>query len=124
MLNFKRILFAIAISLSMGTVSVYSTTAAAMRPNKEVTKDVVETLNKALTAVEANESQEAILGYIMEARQHSKEISVGSLGAIVDRGSDATISARREVKAGDMDAAASALKGAILLYQEMGEKTL
>ena len=125
MLNLKKILLAVAISCSIGAMSVYSTAAtAAMRPNKEVTKDVVEALNEALAAVKSNESQEVILGHIQNARQFSKEINVGSLGAIVDRGSDAIMSSRREVKSGDMDAATTALEGAILLYTEMGENPL
>ena len=125
MLNLKKILLAVAISCSIGAMSVYSTAAtAAMRPNKEVTKDVVGALNEALAAVKSNESQEVILDHIQNARQFSKEINVGSLGAIVDRGSDAIMSSRREVKSGDMDAATTALEGAILLYTEMGENTL
>jgi hypothetical protein len=125
MLNFKRILLAVAISCSIGAMSVYSTAAtAAMRPNKEVTKDVVGALNEALAAVKSNESEKVILDDIQNARQFSKEINVGSLGAIVDRGADAIVSSRREVKSGDMDAATTALEGAILLYTEMGENTL
>lgn len=125
MLNFKRILLAVAISCSIGAMSVYSTAAtAAMRPNKDVTKDVVGALNEALAAVKSNESEKVILDHIQNARQFSKEINVGSLGAIVDRGSDAILSARREVNNDDMDAATTALEGAILLYTEMGENTL
>jgi hypothetical protein len=125
MLNFKRILLAVAISCSIGAMSVYSTAAtAAMRPNKEVTKDVVGALNEALAAVKSNESEKIILDHIQNARQFSKEINVGSLGAIVDRGADAIVSSRREVKSGDMDAATTALEGSILLYTEMGENTL
>ena len=130
MFNFKRILLAVIISCSMGAMSTYSTGAIAagkgtpMRPNKEVTKDVVNSLNEALEALDKEYSKEAILAYIQDARQFSKEINVGSLGAIVDRGSDAILSARRNTKNDDMDAARESLTSAIALYTEMGKKTL
>jgi hypothetical protein len=128
MFNLKKVLFAVIISCSIGTMSVYSTTAASasksMRPNKEVAKDVVNSLNEALSAVENKESKETILGLIQNARQFSKEINVGSLGAMVDRGADAIVSSRRNVKNDDMDAAVVSLNLAIKTYTEMGKKTL
>lgn len=129
MFNFKRILLAVIISCSMGAMGTYSTGAIAakgtpMRPNKEVTKDVVNSLNEALAAIDNKESKEVILGHIQNARQFSKEINVGSLGAIVDRGSDAILSARRNTKNDDMVAAHESVTSAISLYTEMGHKTL
>jgi hypothetical protein len=128
MFNLKKVLFAVIISCSIGTMSVYSTTAASasksMRPNKEVAKDVVNSLKEALSAVENKESKETILDHIQNARQFSKEINVGSLGAMVDRGADAIVSSRRNVKNDDMDAAVVSLNLAIKTYNEMGKKTL
>lgn len=129
MLNFKRILAALIIACSMGTMATYSTQAAAattlppMRPNKLVVKDVLKSLNEALAAIDNKESKDVVMGHIQKARQFSKEITVGSLGAIVDRGADAIIGASRNTRLGDMDAARKSLEYAIEEYTEMGRKT-
>lgn len=125
MFNFKKILLAVFISCSIGAMSIYPQTATAeLRPNKEVIKAVLESLNEALAAIDNKESKEVILASIQNARQESKELNVGSLGALSDRGNDAIISARRNVKNDDMPAAAESLKSAIELYKEMAKKTL
>lgn len=125
MFNIKRILLAVFISCSMGALAIYPQAATAeLRANKEVIKDVLESLNEALAKVDNKESKDAILESINNARQASKEINVGSLGAIVDRGNDAIIASRRNVKNDDMPAATDSLKSAIDIYTEMGKKTL
>lgn len=125
MFNLKRILLAVFISCSIGAMSIYPQAATAeLRPNNEVIKAVLESLNEALTAVESKESKETILASLKNARQDSKELNVGSLGALSDRGNDAIISSRRNVKNDDMPAATESLKSAIELYKEMGKKTL
>ena len=125
MFNLKRILLAVIISCTMGAMSIYPQIAAAeMRSNSEVIIDVLKSLNEALTQVENKEPKETILSSIQNARQASKEINVGSLGAITDRGNDAIISSRRNVKNDDMPAAEESLKSAIDIYKEMGQKTL
>lgn len=121
----KKILLALFISCSIGGISMYPQMAAAeMRPNKVVIKVVLEDLNEALGKIESNESKDDILASLQNARQASKEINVGSLGAIVDRGNDAIISTRRNVKNDDMPAATESCKSAISIYKEMGNKTL
>lgn len=127
MSNFKKILFAVIISCSMGAMSTYSTVATAagkLRPNKLVVKDVLGSLNEAIDALENNEPKESILSYIQNARQFSKEITVGSLGAIVDRGADAIISSSRNVRNDDYKAARESLDYAVEEYTTMGKKTL
>ncbi len=125
MFNLKKILLAVFISCSIGGMSVYPQIAAAeMRSNKEVIKEVLEALNETLAGIESNESKDAILASLQKARQATKEISVGSLGAIVDRGNDAILSVRRNVKKDDMPAAAESCNAAIVIYKEMGNKTL
>ncbi len=130
MLNFKRIMVGLIISCSMGGMATYSTLAAAatsipdMRPNKEVVKDVLKSLNDALVAIDNEESKKVVLSHIQKARQFSKEIAVGSLGAIVDRGADAIISSSRNTRKDDMDAARESIKYAIKEYTEMGKRTL
>ncbi len=127
MLNFKRILFAVVISCSIGTLTTVSTIATAgeaMRSNTEVIKDVLKSLNESVAALDNNESKQIVLKYIQNARQFSKEINVGSLGAIVDRGADAILSSSRSLRKDDKDAARESLNSAIEEYTEMGRKTL
>ena len=125
MFNFKKILLAVIISCSIGTMSVYSTAATAeMRPNKEVCADIVKSLKKTLAGIENNEPQEDLLAEMQNARQFSKGISVGPLGAITERGTDALRSSQKNIKNGDMDAARESVTSAIQLYTEMGNKTL
>lgn len=127
MFNFKKILFAIIISCSMGAITTYSTTAAAAgtsRANKDVINDILKSLNDALAAIENNESKEAILANIQSARQFSKEINVGSIGAIADRASGAIVDSSRNIKKGDKEATREALNSAVKEYTEMSKKTL
>lgn len=127
MSNFKKILFAIIISCSMGVMSTYSTVVSAagtLRPNTEVIKEVLKSLNEAVVSIENNEAKESTLKHIQDARQLSKEINVGSLGAIVDRGADAIISSARNIRKDDTAAAREALDLAIEEYTEMSRKTL
>lgn len=127
MINLKRILLAIIISCSIGAMSTYSTIATAAgtaRANKDVIQDILKSLNEALAAIENNQSKESILSSIQNARQFSKEINVGSLGAIVDRGSSAIVSASQNIKSGDKDATRESLNSAVKEYTEMSKKTL
>lgn len=127
MFNLKKILLVIIISCSMGAMSTYSTIATAAgtsRANKDVIKDVLKSLNEALAAIENNESKEATLGYIQNARQLSKEINVGSIGAIADRASGAIVDSSRNIKNGDKDATRESLNSAVKEYTEMSKKTL
>lgn len=127
MFNVKRILLALVIACSMGAMATISAPAVAeegMRPNAEVIQDVLKSLNNAATALDNNESKQVIMEYIQNARQFSKEINVGSLGAIVDRGADAILSSRRNIRNDDKDGARESLSSAIEEYTEMSKKTL
>lgn len=127
MFNLKRILLAIIISCSMGAVSTYSTEATAAgtsRTNKEVIQDILKSLNEALAAIENNESNEVTQGHIQRARQFSKEINVGSIGAIADRASGAIVDSSRNIKNNDKNAARESLNAAVKEYTAMSNKTL
>ena len=57
--------------------------------------------------------------HINAARQSSKEIIGGTLAPKASRGSDAIVKARRHVKKGDKDGAASALNEALEIFHSM-----
>ncbi len=125
MLILKRILLTLFIACSMASLTTYSTVASAeLRDNSEVVEAVLKSLNSALAALNENAEKDVVLAKLQEARQHSKEINVGSLGAIVDRGADAIIRAKRNVKADDRAEATDAINEAIEEYTEMGRRTL
>lgn len=127
MFNLKRILFAIIISCSMGAMGTYSAVANAngtARANKDVIVDILKSLNDALATIENNEPKEATLSHIQSARQFSKEINVGSIGAIADRASGAIVDSSRNMKKNDKEATRESLNAAVKEYTEMSKKTL
>lgn len=124
---YKRVVLAIIIACSVGAMGAYSavaTAAAAARSNKVIITDILKSLNDALAAIQGNESKEAILGHIQSARQLSKEINKGSVGASADRASDAVVNASRSIKSGEIEAARDAINAAIKEYNDMAKKTL
>lgn len=121
----KRILLALFISCSMVSVATYSSIASAeLRPNGDVVNDVLKSLNSALASINEGKEKEVVLAQLQDARQFSKEINVGSLGAIVDRGSDAVLRAKRNVKQDNKEGSIEAINDAIAEYTEMGKRTL
>ncbi|MGR9074241.1 MAG: hypothetical protein ACU833_14370 [Gammaproteobacteria bacterium] len=126
MFNFKKILLAVWIACSMGAISVYSTTAVAegLRANKDVIEDVLKSLNEAMSAIENSEPKDTILEHILSARQFSKEMNIGSLGAITERGAGAIVNSLRNVKKDDLEAARVSINSAIEEYTEMSKITL
>ncbi len=126
MLNFKKIIFAVVIACSMGGMSTYSSVATAyeLRDNKSVIKDVLEAVNTALASIENKDAKDVIAGHVQSARQFSKEVNVGSLGSMVQRGSAAIISAGSNLKKDNMEGATEALNEAVKEYEAMAKVTL
>ena len=110
----KNILIACSIALFLGAAT---NAAAATRTGMEgPINTTIQHIEETLSAIEANDlgvAQE----HINAARQSSKQIFGGTLASKAQRGADAIVSARSQVKDGKADDATATLKSALEVYK-------
>ena len=114
----KEILITSTLVLALGAFGNLAIAVDVQTGMTQPVNNTIAPLEAALSAVNANDLDEA-LKHVNAARQASKEIIGSTLAPKVSRGSDAILKARRYVKEGDAEAAAAALKEALLIFNSI-----
>ncbi|MCK5353717.1 MAG: hypothetical protein KAJ63_01255 [Methyloprofundus sp.] len=118
----KKIFLALAIVSTLGVMSTYSTVAVAAesaKSGKAIIQETLDHLNAALTALNAGEDKDVINAHVGNARQVSKELSVGALASRVMFAADSVVQARKALKKDDMETAKTEIESAIEQYTGM-----
>ncbi len=122
MILLKKIFLALAIVSSMGIMTTYSTVASAaeaQKSGKVIINEILNHLGAALAALNSGESTDVINAHVGNARQVSKELSVGALASRVMFAADSLVYARKAIKNGDMTEAKKQIKSGIEQYESM-----
>ena len=114
----KEIIVATCLVLSLGAISNITVAADTNAGVTQHIKDTNAHLEAALGAVNANDL-EAAQEHIKAARQSSKGIIGGTYSARTARGSSAMVKARLYIKKGNTDAAVTALKKSLEIFNSM-----
>lgn len=112
----KKIIAVSSLVLSLGAFNNFA--VAAQAGTTQSINNTTAHLEMALSAVKENDLKVA-QEHINAARQSSKEIIGGTYAPAVSRGSDAILKARRNVKEGNTDGTAAALKEALEIFNSM-----
>ena len=114
----KEILITSTLVLSLGAISNTTVAVDLETGMTQPIKNTIAHLEAALSAVNANDLDEA-QKHIKAARQSSKDIIGSTLAPDTSRGSRAIKKARRYVNKGNTDGAAAALKEALEIFTAM-----
>ena len=110
----KKILIACALVVSLGAAA---TAVAGTRTGMEgPINETIQHIQDTLSAIEANDLEVA-QEHIKGARQASKQIFGGTLASKAQRGADAIVNARAQVKDGKTGEAKATLKEALEVYK-------
>ncbi len=118
----KKIFLALAIVSSMGVMATYSSVASAaeaQKSGKEIINEILNHLGAALKAINTGENKEVVEAHVKNARQISKELSVGALASRVMFAADTLVYARKAIRNDDMTEAKKQIKDGLEQYEAL-----